>query len=255
MRSMKAKRTWLGVGIWMAAAIAWGAEGLWLGSDDRVAVVSKSAGAEWAEAAGVLLECVELEIPLAVFHGVLTEEERAAEMEAFPVEGEEDERVRETGADFETLGAQLADFDPSHVILAGWKAGEGIPFGLAEALEETPAMILQTVASKGDYTMSLADFQREMRNLLLPAFGLAASRKSAEHFRRMKADDFSTPAEEEKPVPEVSDRSVAPGQERRVEEEGPRESLERRREVNLKPRTKLPDAAKPTSWFDRPASW
>ena len=255
MRGMKAKRTWLGVGLWMAAAIAWGSEGLWLGSDDRVAVVSKSAGAEWAEAAGVLLECAELDIPLAVFHGVLTEEERAAEMEAFPVEGEEDGRVRETGAYFETLGAQLADFDPSHVILAGWKAGEGVPVGLAEALEETPAMILQAVGSKGDYTMSLADFQRELRDVLLPAFGLDASRKSVEHFLTVNVDDIILSAGEAHSAPEeVAATSEVPEEENRAAGGGEREPSGRGK-AKLKPRTKLPDIPKSPSWYDRPVSW
>lgn len=261
MKTMKTKYAWLGVGLWMLAATAWGAEGLWLGQDDRVAVVAKSAGTEWAEAAGVLLECAELDIPLAVFHGALTEEERAAETEAIPPEGEG--MVEETGAGFEALGERLADFDPSHVILTGWKPGEGIPRGVAEALEETPAMILQSVGSKGDYTMSLADFQKEVRNMMLPSFGLAPSKRGVEHFRRTTADDLAEAAEEEaveaegKPAPSAPESAVAfPGTE---EVWGAAEPVgggtEARGAAKLKPRTKLPDAPKPKAWFDMPAGW
>ena len=184
---MKAILWRIGLGLLAAVSAAQGAKGLWLGEDDRVAVVAKSAGAEWAAAAGVLMECAELEIPLAVFHGRLTAGERAATEEAFPGESEGD-AVVETGPQFEGLGERLESFDPSHVILAGWKAGEGVPPGVAEALEETPATILLAGVKRGDYEMALAEFQTEVRNEVLPTFGLSPSKKSTEFFREVSAD-------------------------------------------------------------------
>ena len=253
MKAMKTKTAWVGVGLWLAASIAWGAQGLWLGEDDRVAVVAKSAGTEWAEAAGVLLECAELEIPLAVFHGALTEDERAVEMEALPPENG---ALEETGAGFEALAERLADFDPSHVILTGWKKGEGFPPGVAEALDETPALILQAVGSRGDYTMSLADFQKQMRNVMLPAFGLAPSKKGVEHFLKLEADEIAVAeAEEEEPIPaEPAVSAEAPWEDSVVEEAVQSESAGKGG-LKLKPRTKLPSAPNPKAWYDMPASW
>lgn len=254
METMKTKNTWVGVGLWLAASIAWGAQGLWLGEDDRVAVVARSAGAEWAEAAGVLLECAELEIPLAVFHGVLTEEERAAEMDALP-QGEGSGAVEETGPGFENLSERLADFDPSHVILAGWKKGEGFPVGIAEALDETPALILQAVGSRGDYTMSLADFQKQMRDVMLPSFGLVPSKKGVEHFVKLEADEIAVAEAEEKPVPaEPVATAEVPREDPIAAEAVPSESAGKG-DLRLKPRTKLPTAPKPKAWYEMPASW
>lgn len=256
MATMKTKTGWLGVGLWLAASMAWGAQGLWLGEDDRVAVVAKTAGAEWAEAAGVLLECTELEIPMAVFHGVLTDEERAAEMDALPPGEGETGMLEETGAGFEGLAERMAEFDPSHVILAGWKKGEGFPAGVAEALDETPALILQAVGSKGDYTMSLADFQKQMRDVILPSFGMAPSKKGVDHFRRLAADEISVAeADREDAAPEepvaFADEAAEAGREA---EAGQRESTGKGG-LKLKPRTKLPAAPKPKAWYEMPATW
>ena len=253
---MKTKTAWFGVLLWLAASLAWGAQGLWLGEDDRVAVVAKSAGAEWAEAAGVLQECAELDIPLAVFHGVLTDGERAAVAEALAAKDGENVSVEETGADFEALPERLADFDPSHVVLAGWEKGEGFPAGVAEALDETPAMILQAVGSRGDYTMSLADFQREMRNVMLPSFGLAPSKKGADHFRRLEADDIAVAEAETEasaPAEPTVDAGGAAASSSPAEEN--REELPGKGVAKLKPRTKLPAAPKPKAWYDMPATW
>jgi hypothetical protein len=256
MATMKTNSAWLGVGLWLAASIAWGAQGLWLGEDDRVAVVVKSAGAEWATAAGVLLECTELDIPLTVFHGALTEAERAAEMDAFPSQDGESGTVEETGAGFEALAGRLADFDPSHVILAGWEKGEGFPVGVAEALDETPAMILQTVDARGDYTMSLADFQREMRNVILPAFGLEPSNKGVDRFRRVEADEIVVAeADAEVSVPREPATFDGRGKEAPAEVEEVRSKPEGKGVSKLKPRTKLPAAPKPKAWYEMPASW
>lgn len=254
--AMKTKTGWLGVGLWLAASIAWGAQGLWLGEDDRVAVVAKSAGAEWAEAAGVLLECSELEIPLAVFHGALTESELAAEMEALPPQGGESGPVEETGAGFEALAERLADFDPSHVILAGWKKGEGFPVGVAEALEETPALILQAVGSKGDYTMSLADFQKQMRDVMLPSFGLAPSKKGVEHYRRVEVDEISVAEADEEDAAAAEPVVFADmAAEAESEAEAVRSESLGKGGLKLKPRTKLPSAPKPKAWYEMPATW
>lgn len=259
VRAMKTKTGWLGVGLWLAAGMAWGAQGLWLGEDDRVAVVAKTAGAEWAEAAGVLLECAELEIPLAVFHGALTDEERAVETDALPPGEGESGMLEETGAGFEGLAERLADFDPSHVILAGWKKGEGVPAGVAEALEETPALILQAVGSRGDYTMSLADFQKQMRDVILPSFGMAPSKKGVEHFLKLEADGISVAeaaGEGEPGSAEPAASAEAPRtEEGPVEAEAVRSESAGKGGLKLKPRTKLPTAPKPKAWYEMPASW
>lgn len=254
MGTMKTKKAWVGVGLWLAASIAWGAQGLWLGEDDRVAVVAKSAGAEWAEAAGVLLECAELEIPLAVFHGALTEGERAAELDALS-QGEESGAIEETGAGFEALAERLADFDPSHVILAGWKKGDGFPPGIAEALDETPALILQSVGSRGDYTMSLADFQKQMRDVMLPSFGLAPSKKGVEHFVKLEADEIAVAEAEEKPVPAEPVATAEVPREDPIAAEAVLSESAGKGDLRLKPRTKLPTAPKPKAWYEMPASW
>jgi hypothetical protein len=251
---MKAKLSWIGFGLLAAVAAAQGAEGLWLGEDDRVAVVAKTAGAEWAEASGVLMECAELEIPLALFHGTLTEEEREATEAAFPGEPGMGE-VTETGARFEGLGERLEVFDPSHVILAGWKAGEGVPPGVAEALEETPATILLAGVKRGDCEMALADFQKEVRDAVLPSFGLAPSRKSVEYFRVAEADEIPVAADEPAAA-EPAGRPTAPSApaEERVEPETARAETGGV-PAKLRPRTSLPSAPRAKAWFEMPAGW
>lgn len=229
---------------------------MWLGEDDRVAVVARSAGAEWADAAGVLLECAELDIPLAVFHGVLTDEERAAETEARVANEGENVVFEETGADFEALPERLADFDPSHVVLSGWKQGEGFPVGIADALDETPALILQAVDARGDYTMSLADFQREMRDVMLPSFGLPPSKKGVDHFLQLQTDDIAVAEAEERDS--AAEEPMASAETLPEDSRGAepiRSESAGRGDMKLKPRTKLPTAPKPKAWYDMPASW
>lgn len=255
---MKTSMFWFGCGVGLAVAgAAWGAEGLWLGEDDRVAVVSRAAGEEWVSAAGVLQECAAMEIPFAVFYGTLGEGERAAVAEA-AAEGEwPDGTEVETGAGFERLGESLAAFDPSYVFVAGWAAGEGIPAGVAEALEESPAQVLAGVAGGGEVETTLADFQRKSRDQMLGLFGKHGGGGAVESFRRWRAEDYpvaeagasggtGAPAVEEESAVEEGAAAVDANVGRVEEAAGT---------MRLRPRTRLPAAPKAKSLFEQPVKW
>lgn len=260
MNAMKTTMVLIGLGVGLAAAVAAsGAEGLWLGEDDRVAVVARQAGEEWASAAGVLQECAAMEIPFAVFYGALGAGEQEAVADA-ALEGEWPEGTAvETGAGFEGLGERLAEFDPSHVFVAGWAAGEGMPAGVVAALEESPALVLAAVSAGGEVETTLADFQRESRNRILGLFGKQGDTGTVESFRQWRAEEFpaseadAAVVVEESGMPEAEVSPVGEGM--WANGANPGRVEEGAGGMRLRPRIRLPEAPKATSVFERPVKW